>query len=49
MQPSFGDPLDLGFFACEDVAVSFAAVNAHTASDYSPVTEICVPGGKEVT
>ena len=49
MQPSFGDPLDLGFFACEDVAVSFAAVNAHTTSGYSPVTEICVPGGKEVT
>ena len=42
----FHEDLDLGFLACQDVEVSFAAVSKDAMSQYSPAADICVHGGK---
>lgn len=48
-QPSLEEPLDLGFFACEQVNVSFAAVTAYGLSDYSQATtDLCIHGGQSL-
>ena len=40
------DPLDLGFFACREINVSFAAIGIGGLSDFSPTVEIVVHGGE---
>ena len=40
------DPLDLGFFACREINVSFAAIGIGGLSDFSPTVEIAVHGGE---
>ena len=49
LQASLSDPLDLGYFACEQVSVSFAVINNNRMLDglnFSPKVEVFVHGGK---
>jgi len=46
LQDDISKPLDLGFFACSEVNVSFAVVNAYGTSNYSASTQVCVHGGR---
>ena len=48
MQASLRDPLELGYFACREVNVSFATVNTHGISAFSAATEVAVHGGEMI-
>ena len=48
-QMSLEDILDLGYFACETVNTSFAAVNQFGISDFSPPSRIKVYGGEHIS
>lgn len=39
-------PLDLSAFSCQQISVSFAVVSKYNISQYSPRSQICVPGCK---
>jgi len=39
-------PLDLSAFSCQQISVSFVVVSKYNISQYSPRSQICVPGCK---
>lgn len=44
-----GSRLDLEYLACQVANVSFAVVNKQGISEYSPLSEICVHGGMNIS
>ena len=47
-QASLRERLELGYFACREVNVSFATVSTHGISAFSPATEVAVHGGEMI-
>ena len=44
-QVSNGGVVDVEFLSCQNVHVSFAAVNMNGMSQFSPANEVCIFGG----
>lgn len=46
VQPSLEETLNLGFYTCQEVEISYAAINKNGVSAYSPLLPYCAEGGE---